>query len=300
MVQVLIDAPTVDGALTTEPTSLAFAQHEGSETALWTEEKVHRDGDHVAVYPGQGSHAAYYTQAQWFGEAPPPASGATNAGAGDGRAPAVVVLPDTPTTGFEWLSFTGRRKKAPSFNNGPTGPPTKTQWAHPVRWQEDEGRPGGRRPAAHRWACGHGLLRVDRDRLRAVRAVPGLPGHRRGRAAGPGGAARAGRGAYRLPRQRRPRARPAAQGRTDRRGLGRPDAATTGCVLGTRCAGSCRRGAQPGAGQVAAEGTTRGGPRRRERDGLQRARRRPRAGDVPRASPGRRDGDGDDGRDRGG
>jgi hypothetical protein len=143
MIQVVLPADSVQSALVTQPESIAFAQHEGSETALWSDEKVHRDGDHVAVYPGQGSHAAYYTQAQWFGKSAAAGFGCDNTLApGTVVQPAVVVLPDTPTTGFEWLSFTGRwGEKAPSFNNGPTGPPTKTQWAHPVRWQEDEGRP---------------------------------------------------------------------------------------------------------------------------------------------------------------
>ena len=143
MVQVLIDAPSVEQALTTTPTSLAFAQHEGSETALWTDEKVHRDGDHVAVYPGEGSHAAYYTQAQWFGKSAAAGFGCDNTTApGTVLHPQVVLLPDTPTAGFEWLSFTGRwGEKAPSFNNGPTGPNTKTQWAHPVTWQLEQGRP---------------------------------------------------------------------------------------------------------------------------------------------------------------
>ena len=143
MVQLLIDAPSVEEALTTTPTSLAFAQHEGSETALWTDPKVHKDGDHVAVYPGQGSHAAYYTQAQWFGKSAAAGFGCDNTLApGTVLRPAVVVLPDAATGDFAWLSFTGRwGQKAPAFNNGPTGPNTKTQWTHPVTWQEEQGRP---------------------------------------------------------------------------------------------------------------------------------------------------------------
>ena len=143
MIQLLFDAPTAEAALRTSPTRVAFAQHEGSEVAAWDDPKLHKDGDHVAVYPGQGSHAAYYTQAQWFGK-----SAAAGFGCDNTLVPAtvvrpsVVVLPSTPTAGFEWLSFTGRwGQKAPSFNNGPTGPNTKTQWAHPVTWQDEQGRP---------------------------------------------------------------------------------------------------------------------------------------------------------------
>jgi len=68
MIQLLFDADTPEQALTTTPTSTAYAQHEGSETSDWNDEKLLRQGDHVVVYPGQGSHAAYYTQAQWFGK----------------------------------------------------------------------------------------------------------------------------------------------------------------------------------------------------------------------------------------
>ena len=144
MIQLLFEATTPAEALASSPTSTAFAQHEGSETSDWADEKLLRDGDHVIVYPGQGSHAAYYTQATWFGK-----SAAAGFGCDDTLAkgalvePAVVVLSDAPDGGLDWLDFTGRwGEKAPSFNNGPTGPNTKTQWDHPVSWQLDEGRAG--------------------------------------------------------------------------------------------------------------------------------------------------------------
>ena len=143
MIQIVIPATSVEGALEVQPESIAFAQHEGSEVALWTDPKVHKDGDHVAVYPGQGSHAAYYTQAQWFGKSAAAGFGCDSTTApGVLVHPAVVVLPEKATGEFAWLDYTGRwGQKAPSFNNGPTGPSTKTQWAHPVTWQEEQGRP---------------------------------------------------------------------------------------------------------------------------------------------------------------
>jgi len=143
MIQIVIPATSVEGALEATPESIAFAQHEGSEVALWTDPKVHKDGDHVAVYPGQGSHAAYYTQAQWFGKSAAAGFGCDSTTApGVLVHPAVVVLPEKATGEFAWLDYTGRwGQKAPSFNNGPTGPSTKTQWAHPVTWQEEQGRP---------------------------------------------------------------------------------------------------------------------------------------------------------------
>ena len=68
MIQLLFDAPDAEAALAKAPARVAFAQHEGSEVAVWSDPKLHTEGTHVAVYPGAGSHAAYYTQAQWFGK----------------------------------------------------------------------------------------------------------------------------------------------------------------------------------------------------------------------------------------
>lgn len=144
MIQLLFEATTPEQALASTPVSTAFAQHEGSETSDWTDEKLLKDGNHVVVYPAQGSHAAYYTQAQWFGKSAAAGFGCDSTLAqGQIVSPAVVVVPDDAAGGLDWLTFTGRwGQKAPSFNNGPTGPNTKTQWTHPVAWQVDEGRAG--------------------------------------------------------------------------------------------------------------------------------------------------------------
>ena len=143
MVQILFPASSAAEALTVTPTSTAFAQHEGSETSPWNDPKLHKDGNHIAVYPGQGSHAAYYTQANWFGKSAAAGFGCDNTTSpGDIIKPVIVVMPSDPTGDFAWLNYTGRwGEKAPSFNNGPTGPNTKTQWSHPVSWQLDQGRP---------------------------------------------------------------------------------------------------------------------------------------------------------------
>ena len=48
--------------------------------------------------------------------------------------------PPPPTTGaFEWLTYTGHwGQKEKGFNNGPTGPTTKTQWLEPFTWMEEQ------------------------------------------------------------------------------------------------------------------------------------------------------------------
>jgi len=145
MVQLLFDASTAEQALSTAPTAVAFAQHEGSEVSAWDDPKLNKEGDHIVVYPGQGSHAAYYTQSHWFGKSAAAGFGCDNtAFPGVALTPTIVPIPSGSAGSagdFAWLSFTGRwGQKAPSFNNGPTGPNTKTQWAAPVTWQEEEGR----------------------------------------------------------------------------------------------------------------------------------------------------------------
>jgi hypothetical protein len=143
MIQVHLAASDVTGALTAEPVRVAVAQHEGSEVAPWGDDRLEvRDGTHPVVYVGDGSHATYLSSAQWFGK-----SAASGFGCDDTTAPSreldpqVVLLDDDalPT----WLAFEGRwGERRPSFNNGPTGPTTKTQWNHPVQWVNDEGRAG--------------------------------------------------------------------------------------------------------------------------------------------------------------
>ncbi|MGI9030461.1 MAG: hypothetical protein ACR2HP_10830 [Ilumatobacteraceae bacterium] len=159
MIQLLFGTPSVTAALEQGPALYAFAQHEGSEyhypddaVELDVEEATETEGGKVrlidrspVVYPGQGSHAAYFDRAHWFGK-----SGATGFGCDDTSAPLdevrprVIVLPtDAPTDGeFAWLSFPGHwGERRPMFNDGPTGPAAKEQWAEPVQWVEEKGRP---------------------------------------------------------------------------------------------------------------------------------------------------------------
>ena len=145
MVQVVFPAATPEQALTVAPVSVAYAQHEGSQVSPWDSSGLIKVGDHPVVYPGQGSHAAYYTQEHWFGKSAAAGFGCDNTTApGVKVTPTIEVLPAgaPPTTGpYAWLSYTGHwGQQEPSFNNGPTGPVTKTQWATPITWQVEEGR----------------------------------------------------------------------------------------------------------------------------------------------------------------
>jgi hypothetical protein len=149
MVQLVFEAPDARTALTIPPRQAAYAQHEGAEVADWSDrDRLALLDGHPVVYPGQGSHAAYFTQAVWFGR-----SAATGFGCDDTTAPGTAVSPtiellptDVPrsaTVPYAWLAYQGRwGQRAPGFNNGPTGPALKQQWDAPVTWLEQEGRQG--------------------------------------------------------------------------------------------------------------------------------------------------------------
>ncbi len=143
MLQVAFTADSATAALQTQPVEVAVAQHEGSERRPW--DRVQQAEGHPVVFPGTGSHATYYTADRWFGK-----SAASGFGCDDTRGPstriepAVVMLPAQVTGAddpFAWLDWAGHwGEDQPSFNNGPTGPITKDQWAHPIVWMEQEGR----------------------------------------------------------------------------------------------------------------------------------------------------------------
>ena len=147
MAQLVFDTDSVEAALERGPVTYAFAQHEGSEYATVGEndDKLVLDGVRPVVFAAEGSHASFFSSSRWFGK-----SGATGFGCDNTSAlvervdPELIMLPgdDVPTEGsFAWLSYEGHwGEKAPSFNNGPTGPVSKTQWSAPVSWVDDEGR----------------------------------------------------------------------------------------------------------------------------------------------------------------
>ena len=82
MVQLVFDAPTAQEALTVRPGLAAYAQHEGAEVADWADDdRVAKVGEHPVVYPAEGSHAAFLTQAVWFGNRLYVAAGSRTRGA---------------------------------------------------------------------------------------------------------------------------------------------------------------------------------------------------------------------------
>jgi hypothetical protein len=137
--QLSFESNTTAGALDEEPSEVIVFQHAGGERASWEEGKVQKQGTHPVVYPAAGSHATFYDSAVYLG------NGQNGSGVGcDNTSEPLrelrlrpVLLPDTaPESGpFQWLSYRGRwGEREKGFNNGPTGPVTKTVWREPFAW----------------------------------------------------------------------------------------------------------------------------------------------------------------------
>jgi hypothetical protein len=141
--QLSFEAETAAEALAEEPSEIILFQHAGGERASWEDGKVQKEGTHPVVYPAAGSHATFYDSAVYV------ENGQNGSGVGcDVTSEPLrelklrpVLLPDTaPERGaFQWLSYRGRwGEREKGFNNGPTGPVTKTVWREPFAWMEKQ------------------------------------------------------------------------------------------------------------------------------------------------------------------
>jgi hypothetical protein len=141
--QLSFEAETTTAALREEPHEIILFQHAGGERASWGDSKVHKEGTHPIVYPAAGSHASFYDSAVYI------QNGQHGSGVGCDNTteplrelrPRPVLLPETASEQgpFKWLSYDGRwGEKEKGFNNGPTGPTTKTVWREPFAWMADQ------------------------------------------------------------------------------------------------------------------------------------------------------------------
>jgi hypothetical protein len=141
--QLSFESETTQGALREEPHEIILFQHAGGERASWDDSKVQKEGTHPIVYPAAGSHATFYDSAVYI------QNGQHGSGVGCDNTteplrelrPRPVLMPETaPEAGrFEWLTYDGRwGEKEKGFNNGPTGPQTKTVWREPFAWMADQ------------------------------------------------------------------------------------------------------------------------------------------------------------------
>jgi hypothetical protein len=141
--QIAFEANTAREALAEGPSEMILFQHAGGERAGWEDSKVEKEGTHPVVYPAAGSHATFYDSTVYV------QNGAKGSGVGcDNTSEPLrevrvhpVAIPTFPTTTgrFKWLTYFGHwGQKEAGYNNGPTGPLTKTQWLEPFSWMEKQ------------------------------------------------------------------------------------------------------------------------------------------------------------------
>jgi hypothetical protein len=137
--QITFEAPTAAAALHEEPSEIILFQHAGGERASWTDGKVQKEGTHPIVYPAAGSHATFYDSAVYV------ENGQHGSGLGCDNTTgplrelklAPVLMPNRVVSKgpFAWTSYYGRwGEREKGYNNGPTGPQTKTVWHEPFAW----------------------------------------------------------------------------------------------------------------------------------------------------------------------
>ncbi|MGA8746732.1 MAG: hypothetical protein WB507_12860 [Solirubrobacterales bacterium] len=151
--QIAFPEPNARAALAGGPSEMVLFQHGGGETAGWGDAKVEKQGTHPIVYPAAGSHATFYGSAIYV------ENGQNGSGLGCDNTteplrrlvPRPVLIPERPSAGgrFAWLTYSGHwGQKEKGFNNGPTGPQTKTQWREPFTWMEGQRSTSPRLPGA--------------------------------------------------------------------------------------------------------------------------------------------------------
>jgi len=137
--QITFEAETPAAALHEEPSEIILFQHAGGERADWEDGKVQKEGTHPIVYPAAGSHATFYDSAVYV------ENGQHGSGLGCDNTTGPlrelrlrpILMPDRVVSKgpFAWTDYYGRwGEKEKGFNNGPTGPQTKTQWREPFAW----------------------------------------------------------------------------------------------------------------------------------------------------------------------
>ncbi|HEY2052818.1 MAG TPA: hypothetical protein VGH14_02670 [Solirubrobacterales bacterium] len=137
--QITFEADDPAAALHEEPSEIIVFQHAGGERASWEDGKVQKEGTHPIVYPAAGSHATFYDSAVYVENGQHGSGLGCDDTTGPLRELALrpILMPDRVVSKgpFAWTSYYGRwGEKEKGFNNGPTGPQTKTVWREPFTW----------------------------------------------------------------------------------------------------------------------------------------------------------------------
>jgi hypothetical protein len=141
--QITFEADDPAAALHEEPSEIILFQHAGGERAKWEDGKVQKEGTHPIVYPAAGSHATFYDSAVYVENGQHGSGLGCDNTTGPLRELALrpILMPDQVVSKgqFAWTSYYGRwGEKEKGFNNGPTGPQTKTVWREPFTWMEKQ------------------------------------------------------------------------------------------------------------------------------------------------------------------
>ena len=136
------DADSVEEALQTDPSSVAYSQHGTGETRDWTDDKLDKEGDHPVVWAASGSHASFLDSAVYLGLGEQGAGFGCDDATGDSfRVETEAIVIPTTTEGalpeLAWVGFGGRwGEPAGREFNGPTGPIDKQRYTEPMSWQD--------------------------------------------------------------------------------------------------------------------------------------------------------------------
>jgi hypothetical protein len=141
--QITFEAKDPAAALHEEPSEIILFQHAGGERAKWEDGKVQKEGTHPIVYPAAGSHATFYDSAVYVENGQHGSGLGCDNTTGPLRELALrpILMPEQVASKgpFAWTSYYGRwGEKEKGFNNGPTGPQTKTQWREPFTWMSKQ------------------------------------------------------------------------------------------------------------------------------------------------------------------
>jgi hypothetical protein len=150
--QLGFEANSAAVALGEEPYEMILFQHAGGERAEWDDSKVQKEGSRPIVYPAAGSHATFYDSAVYV------ENGQEGSGLGCDNTseplrelplrPVLLPTEPVPRGPFKWLTYNGHwGEREKGYNNGPTGPTTKTVWFEPFTWMEEQRSSSPRLPA---------------------------------------------------------------------------------------------------------------------------------------------------------
>jgi hypothetical protein len=141
--QITFEAETPAAALREEPGEIILFQHAGGERADWTDGKVQKEGTHPIVYPAAGSHATFYDSAVYVENGQHGSGLGCDNTTGPLRELKVrpILMPERVVSRgpFAWTDYYGRwGEREKGYNNGPTGPQTKTVWREPFAWMAEQ------------------------------------------------------------------------------------------------------------------------------------------------------------------